>query len=269
MNMMWLKPLLGRTRQALIKNAPHILMALGTTGSATAVIFAAKAAPAAREAKNEAMAEKAGTGACEKLTMVEWLKACGKFYIPAVGMEVFSLMCFWGAHGIDVKRQAVLAGLYSTAEAAMQEYQKKVVDMIGKDGEAEIRKSIAQDHVEALPAQTTVILPGDTDMWCLFDNQMFRSNYLHIKESENDANHEMIQNMYISKAELMWMLDPDRKYLKPGPNDGQVGWSLDRLIHLNVESVLGENHQPVLVVTVTDKNGLDYPPEAGFSMLRS
>lgn len=264
MNFAWIKPVINRARSALVKNAPHILMGMGTTGSVTAMIFAVKAVPAAQNAIRQATEE---SDSDYTLTAKEKLKACWKYYIPAVGLELFSLGCFWGAHGIDMKRQAILAGLYSTAETALQEYQRKVVEMIGKDGEREIRKSIGQDKIEVNPPENTVILAGDTDLWCLYDDQYFKSSYLKIKEAQNDANHHMIQHMYISKLELEWLLDPDRRYLRPMPNDGQVGWSLDRQIVLDVQSALGPEHVPVLLVTVTDKDGIEYPPEAGFCML--
>lgn len=262
MNMAWLKPLINRTRHTLAKNAPHILMGLGTAGGISAVIFAVKATPKAHEVLVKAADEKP-----EKLTVWDKIKAAGPIYIPAAGMELFSLICFWGAHGIDVKRQAILASVASTAETALREYQRKVVEMIGKDGEKEIRKAIGQDCVDKNPPENTVILAGDTDLWCLFDNQYFRSSYLKIKEAQNDANYHMIQHMYISKLELQWLLDPERKYLRPMPNDGMVGWSLDEKIVLDIQSVLGPEHQPILIVTVMNENGLEYPPEAGFNTL--
>jgi len=281
MNLTWLKPLVNRARLTLVRNAPHILMGMGTVSSITSVIFAVKATPAAMQAKKDAefrksSGEELADGAVYgifkndlvKLTPLELIKTCGKYYIPALGMEVFSLICLWGAHGIDIKRQAILASVASTAETALQEYQHKVIEMIGDKGEREVRKSIAQDHVNASQINsTTVFLPGDTDYWCLYDDQKFRGSYLSIKNAQNDANEEMIQNMYLSKTELMWFLDPERKYLKPGPNDGQIGWNLDRLIRLDIKPTIGENNMPVLVVTVEDKNGLEYLPKAGFCMM--
>ena len=263
MNVAWLKPLINRTRHTLAKNAPHILMGLGTAGGISAVIFAVKATPKAHEVLVKAADEKP-----EKLTVWDKIKAAGPIYIPAAGMELFSLICFWGAHGIDVKRQAILASVASTAETALQEYQRKVVEMIGDKGEREVRNAIAQDKVDKNPPPAMAFLPGDLEYWCMFEDQYFRSCWYKIKDAQNDANEEMIQNMYLSKAELMWFLDPERKYLKPDSVDGQIGWNLDRLIHLDIKPTVGENHQPVLVVTVEDKNGLEYPPQAGFCMLK-
>ena len=292
MNFAWIKPFLTRAKNMAVKNAPHILMAMGTTGSITALIFAIKATTMANQELDEAIlektAEKNGTDLfdtsididwnCvekEKLTTKETIKICGKYYIAPVGLMLFSLGCFWGAHSIDVKRQAILAGLYSTAEEALRGYQKKVQELIGDKAEKEVRNAVAQDKAEKLPMPPTNAVPpnGNTDIWCVLNpdddgnGQYFMSNYVKIKDAQNMANHEMIQHMYISETELFWMLDPDKRWLKPTPRSGSVGWSLDRLLELDITSCDGPNHEPIYIVQYRDKDGLDYFPEAGFAYL--
>ena len=286
MNLSWFKPFLRKTQQFAVKNAPGILMGMGTVGSITSVIFAIKATPAAWNAHADAVVEKTakkiGKTAAEtewlitideteqeKLTIPETIKACGKFYIPAIGLELFSLGCFWGAHGIDVRRQAILAGLYSTAEEALREYQRKVQEMIGKDAEKEVRNAQAQDFVtqNPPPAQKTVILEDDTDLWWVVDGHYFRSNLMKIKAAQNDINHDMIQNMYASRADLYWLLDPEGKYIKPSGEDGQIGWSVDKLLVLEHDWGDGPDGKPVGIIRYTDKDGLEYPPQPGFSRM--
>lgn len=280
MNFQWVKPMVLKGEQFLVRNASHILMALGTTGMATTVIFAAQAAPKAehevmmkRLSKTSDTMIEGGNKMKEqeelaKLTVPEWIKACGKIYIPTVGMGLFSLMCFWGAHGIDMRRQAILAGLYATAEQALQEYQRKVTELIGTKAEKEVKNAIAQDKVDALPPpRETVILSDDSDLWCIIDSQYFRSSYLKIKEAQNDANHEMIQHMYISQSDLYWLLDPERKYLKPGPNSAQIGWNVDEMLYLDVDTAMGPDHKPILSVNYRTKDGFDYAPQAGYSRM--
>lgn len=282
MNLAWVKPLIFKSKQFVIKNAPGLLMGMGSVGTITSLIFAIKATPAAWNAHADAVIEKtskkigkdfeetewlitSGKEEGEKLSIPETIKTCGKFYIPAAGLEVFSLLCFWGAHGIDVKRQAVLAGLYSTAEEALREYQRKMQESIGKDAEKAVRTSIAQDRIDKNPPpQNTVILNDDTDLWCLIDGQYFRSSYLKIKEAQNDANHEMIQHMYISQQDLYWLLDPEKRYLRGGPNSGLIGWNVDDLLILDIESCLGPEHKPCLSISYKTKDGYEYLPKPGF-----
>ena len=286
MDVTWVKPFLQRSKQFVIRNAPHILMAMGTIGSVNAVIFAIKATPAAWNAHADAVVEKtakklrkdaaetewlitANKTEQEKLTIPETVKTCGKYYIPAVGLELFSLLCFWSAHGIDVRRQAVITGLYSTAEEALREYQRKVQEMAGKDGAKAIKNEIAQDYIDKNPppVQKTVILPDDTDIWWAVDGHYFRSNLAAIKAAENKINHEMIQHMYASRADLYWLLDPEGKYLKPSGEDGMVGWSVDRLLCLDHDWGDGKDGKPIGIIRYVDDDGLEYLPTPGFSKM--
>ena len=277
MTLAWLRPLLIRSRHWAVKNAPHILMAMGTGGSITALIFAVKAAPAAKQAKMDAEFAKNSDGDYDgdavvgifkkdmaKLTPTEWVKSCGKYYIPAAGMELFSLLCFWGAHGIDVRRQAVLAGLYSTAEQALIEYQRKVVEMIGEKPEKEIRNAMAQDRTDRDPPPS-VIFADDTDCWCSYKGYRFRSSYARLKDINNDANKEMIDNLYLSESDLLWMFDPERRYIVPDPHSRLVGWSVDRLMEFDILPTITPDHKPALSVEIRDKDGHEYLPQPGYS----
>lgn len=280
MNFQWVKPMILKSEQFLVRNASHILMGMGTTGLVTTVIFAAQAAPKAdRAIINERLNKTAKTlendgyhikepEELDKLTVQETVKTAGKFYIPTIGMGLFSLMCFWGAHGIDMRRQAILAGLYATAEQALQEYQRKVTELIGEKAEKEVKNAIAQDRVDALPPpRETVILSDDAMMWCLIDNQYFRSSWLKIKEVQNDANHEMIQHMYISQSDLYWLLDPEHKYLKANKDSGQIGWNVDEMLYLDIDTPMGPDHKPILSISYRTKDGFDYPPQPGYSRM--
>ena len=105
-------------KQLAIRHAPGILMGMGTVGVGSAVILAVKAGPKAVSRTEQAEMEKAKTVYPEdqhtlmaELTWQEKLAATYQLYIPPVGLALFGLICFWAAHGIDLKRQAVVAGL--------------------------------------------------------------------------------------------------------------------------------------------------------------
>lgn len=267
MNLGWIKPLLIRSRQWAVKNAPHILMGMGTGGSITALIFAAKATPAAKERLREAKRlknEQDDDIYVTELTNLEKAKAVAPAYLPAVGMEFFSLLCFWGAHGIDLKRQAVLAGLYSTAEQALIEYQKKVVEMIGDKPEKEIRNAVAQDRIDRNPPPS-MVFESDTDCWCYYKGYRFRSSYRKLKDIQNEANHEMIKNMYLSESDLLWMFDPERRYIMPDSDSRMVGWCVDELMEFDILPGLTPERYPALTVEIRDKDGREYLPQPGFA----
>ena len=277
MNLSCLKPLIVKSRQWAVKNAPHILMAMGTGGSISALIFAIKATPAARQAKQDAEFEKSAgelpengeaVGVFKKdiqpLTKWEEFKIVAPYYGPAVGMELFSLLCFWGAHGIDVRRQALLAGLYSAAEQRLIEYQRKVVEMIGKEPEKEIRKAIAEDGFAQNPPPA-LIFQGDTDCWCSYKGYRFRNNYRKLKDIQNEANHELIANLYLSESDLLWMFDPEHRYIIPDQESRMVGWSVDRLMEFDILPTMTPDHEPAFVIEIRDKDGREYAPMPGYS----
>lgn len=261
MSFEWLTSLLRTAKRQAVKNAPHILMGLGTGCSVTAVIFAAKATPEARQAVQEAEYEKG-----DSLTKVEVVKAGVKYYIPAALMETLALAAFWCAHGIDIRRQAVTAGLLSAAQEALIEYERKVKEMIGEKAEKEVHNAIAQDQVDRNPPPTTtVILPDDAESWWIIDGQYFRSTYSAIKDAQNQANHHMIQHMYLSKSELYWLLDPMHAYLKTDGDEGAEGWNVDRLLVLDVDWATDPHHRPVGVIQYRDTDGCRYPALPGYS----
>lgn len=276
MNLSWVKSLIVTGKSSVIKHAPDILMGMGTVGVASSVILAAKAGPKAvyliEDAeclKAEEMGNKDKNGKQiwrQKLTIPETIRATWKVYIPPVGLAMFGIACFWGAHGIDVKRQAILMGLYSTAEATLEEYQKKVVELIGQKQHDELKGAISEDKTAKLSvpqeAPTGLVGAGPTDIWYCIDGKTFPSNYNKVKNVQNDFNHDMMSEMYKSRAELYWMLDPSGEWLRANSEDQNVGWTLDRLLVLHVEQPFG----PIATITYEDKDGLPYLPIPGFMM---
>lgn len=278
--MNWLMNLLKGAQRTAIRHAPGILMGMGTVGVGSAVILAAKAGPKAVILTEQAEMEKAKRYDpkenppwpeeqlktfvfMDELTWKEKLAATYKLYIPPVGLAIFGLMCFWAAHGIDVKRQAVVAGLYSTAEATLQEYQKKVVDMLGQKQADEIKQSIGDDHV-AQAQRNLPPPPGDYDLgsqkWFYLYGRRFPCSYNRVKEVQNEINDLMFREMYASEAELFYKLDPTGEWLKADNTAKNVGWTVDNMLVLKVLNPAS----PTPDIVYEDKNGLDYRPEPGY-----
>ena len=286
MNLGWLKSLWVGTKQFGIRNASHILMAVGTGTSLSAVISAIKANPEVKSVlfckRVERTAQRMGKRftdiyedcekgriRLEKLSAWEIIGIYVKLYGISALMELIALVCFWGAHGIDIRRQMVLSGIAATAEEALREYQSKTRQMIGEEAEKEVRNQLAQDVVDKTPPINTVILPGNAETEFIIGSppQRFRATYTQVKDAQNDANWEMLQNMYVSESELFWMLDPEKKYLKPDWDSGQVGWNLDKMLVLDIGWGSNPDHSPVGVITYRDKDGNRYDPKPNFGRL--
>lgn len=272
MNFGWIKGVLTTGKNVAVKHAPEILMALGTVGTGTAVVYAIKAGPNAvylieEEEIRKADEERAKADTPEghaipfrvPLTWKEKVAACWKIYIPPVGLAIASIGCFWGAHGIDVRRQAVLAGLYSTAETALQEYQRKVIELMGEKQHNEIREAIAEDNNKntKVPELTTGTNLGANDIWFNMYGKTFPSSYYKVKNVENEFNHEMFNDMTKTVAELIWKLDPTGEFMRPDKEDFYKEFTIDRLLVLHVTNPWG----PVATITFEDKDGLEYLPK--------
>lgn len=272
--MQWISSILRSGKQFAVKHAPGILMGMGTVGLGTSVILSIKAGPKAVILTEQAEMDKAKKNHAgetprllmEELTWQEKLAATYKLYIPPVGMAVFSLLCFWAAHGIDIRRQAVVAGLYSTAEATLQEYQKKVVEMLGEKQADEIRQSIGDDRTEQ--AQKNLPPPPEdydlgSQKWCYLYGRRFPCSYNRIKEVQNEINDLMFREMYASEADLFYKLDPSGEWLRPDNAARLSGWTVDNMLVLRVNNP----SSPVLDIVYEDKNGLSYLPEPGYSQM--
>ena len=201
------------------------------------------------------------------LTAGEKFKETWKVYIPPVGMTLFGLGCFWGAHGLDLKRQAVLAGALATAQGTLEEYQRKVIELMGQKKHNDVREAISDDRLKQVnvPQETPAGLPGTgmTDIWFALDGHTFPSTYVKVKNVENEFNHEMMfgNEMYKSRAELYWKLDPSGQWLRPKGDDFDVGWHMERLLVLRVDNPFG----PIATITYEDMDGLDYNPVPEFA----
>ena len=269
--MNWFLNMCKGLRGFAVKHAPGILMGMGTVGVSSAVILAVKAGPKAVILTEKSEMEKAKQSGEPNTLMIpltwqERLAATYKLYIPPVGLTVFGLMCFWAAHGIDLKRQAVVAGLYSTAEATLQEYQRKVVDILGKDQADEIRQSIGDDRVR--DAQRNLPPPPEdfdlgTQKWCFLYGRRFPCSYNRIKEVQNEINDQMFREMYASEADLFYKLDPTGEYLHADNAARNTGWTVDNMLVLRVNNPTS----PMLDIVYEDKNGLAYLPEPGYSQM--
>ena len=52
--------------------------------------------------------------------------------------------------------------------------------------------------------------------------------------------------MYLSEAELLWMFDPDHKWVVPDDESRNVGWSVDRLMEFDILPTFNARNEPAL-----------------------
>ena len=239
-----LKRTIKSAGRVLTKYSPGILTGIGITGMIGATFMAVKATPKALyliEAKKEESEVK-------ELTPVETIKTCWKCYIPAALTTVVSAACLIGASTVSAKRNAALATAYSISEAALREYQEKVVEVIGEKKEKAVRDAVAKDQIERDPVTKSevVIIDSNSNTLCYepLSGRYFKSTIDKIKKAEIKLDRQMIQEMYVSLNDFYWEIGLDGTDL-----GDKMGWNLSKgYMDLSFSSQLADDGTPCAVI---------------------
>ena len=244
MNKSGLKQTIKSVERVLTKYSPGILTGIGITGMIGATFMAVKATPKAlyliETQKEEAEVE--------ELTSVEAIKTCWKCYIPAALTTVVSAACLIGASTVSAKRNAALATAYSISEAALREYQEKVVEVIGEKKEKAVRDAVAKDQIERYPVTKSevVIIDSNSNTLCYepLSGRYFKSTIDKIKKAEIKLDRQMIQEMYVSLNDFYWEIGLDGTDL-----GDKMGWNLSKgYMDLSFSSQLADDGTPCAVI---------------------
>ena len=239
-----LKRTIKSAERVLTKYSPGILTGIGIAGMIGATFMAVKATPKALyliETKKE-------ESEVEELTTIETIKTCWKCYIPATLTTVLSAVCLIGASTVSAKRNAALATAYSISEAALREYQEKVVEVIGEKKEKAVRDAVAKDQIERDPVTKSevVIIDSNSNTLCYepLSGRYFKSTIDKIKKAEIKLDRQMIQEMYVSLNDFYWEIGLDGTDL-----GDQMGWNLSKgYMDLSFSSQLADDGTPCAVI---------------------
>lgn len=239
-----LKRTIKSAGRVLTKYSPGILTGIGITGMIGATFMAVKATPKALyliEAKKE-------ESEAEELTPVETIKTCWKCYIPATLTTVLSAACLIGASTVSAKRNAALATAYSISEAALREYQEKVIEVVGEKKEKAVRDAVAKDQIERDPVTKSevVIIDSNSNTLCYepLSGRYFKSTIDKIKKAEIKLDRQMIQEMYVSLNDFYWEIGLDGTDL-----GDKMGWNLSKgYMDLSFSSQLADDGTPCAVI---------------------
>lgn len=239
-----LKRTIKSAERVLTKYSPGILTGIGIAGMIGATFMAVKATPKALyliETKKE-------EAEVEELTPVETIKTCWKCYIPATLTTVLSAACLIGASTVSAKRNAALATAYSISEAALREYQEKVVEVIGEKKEKAVRDAVAKDQIERDPVTKSevVIIDSNSNTLCYepLSGRYFKSTIDKIKKAEIKLDRQMIQEMYVSLNDFYWEIGLDGTDL-----GDKMGWNLSKgYMDLSFSSQLADDGTPCAVI---------------------
>lgn len=240
------------------ENSPTILTSLAVAGLISTSVLAVKATPKALfliddelyKRYGEDMYGEYGNTVSERLASIpkrELIRITWKCYIPASAVGFASICCIVYANSIHLRRTAALASLYGITEAALKEYQAKVVETIGKSKELKVRDEIAGDRIKANPpGANQIIITNKGDVLCYdsITGRYFKSSVEQIRRALNSLNQRLMSEMFISLNELYYELG-----LASTKLGDELGWDLDKgLIEISFSTQLSEQEEPCLVM---------------------
>ena len=246
---------LGRV---LTKNSPTLLTVIGVAGLVGTAILTGKATLKAIDILHDEDCikrcgqDRSGCKDCDvcgydSLTAKEMIKATWQCYVPAAVTGLLTIGAIIMANKINLRRTAALASVYALSEAALKEYQNKVVETIGKGKQRQIKDEIARDRiVKNPPKEEEIIFTGKGETLCYdsLSGRYFKSDIEQIRQVLNKLSRDLMTEMYMDLNHVYGELG--LKSTKLGDN---IGWHIDDgLIEPDFSSQLTENGTPCLVL---------------------
>lgn len=246
-------------KQATSDHLPEILMGFGIASMIVSTVEAVNSTKDAIEAIDERKDE-LNIGTAEKLPVKETIKVAGKYYIPSGIAAVVGIGCLIGSNSVHAKRYSALMAAYALSDSTLQEYQKKVVDMLGEDKEKEIQSKINDDALRCTTADPETVTNTGKGTDLFFDkltSRYFLSNRNAIIEATNNLNWEMTRGGfgYVSLNEFYDSIGLE----SADPLGDTLGWNADKgLIEPQFDSKLDQHGHPCVVLYFAT------PPKYGF-----
>lgn len=218
-------------------NSPEILTAASVTGViATAYLTGKATVDAVRVIDQEELL------ADSRQQAIRNAKAVWKFYIPPMAAGVFTIVAIFGANRAHANRTAAAIAAYSLTERAFTEYREKVTDQIGKGKEQKVRDEIVEKHIANNPPKEVFLFTDGEVLCCdLMTQRYFKCSMEKLKQAENEVNHRALREHYVTVEDFYDILK-----VIPTNHSAHLGWTSDRLMELDITSVIAENGHPCL-----------------------
>lgn len=196
----------------LSNNSPVIFTGISIIGVITTVITASQDTIKAQDIIAE----------MQPRNKKEKFKTTWKCYIPTAISASATIGCILGSHYCSAKQNKALTSAYLLSQATLQEYQKRVIERIGKNKERDIReevtKAIADQNAPVFGPTVNnfeVIETGhgSTLFYDVPAERYFKSDMMYIQKTENDINRDVRSEMYFDWNEILYRLgEPYKQY---------------------------------------------------------
>ena len=249
-----LKEIGKQTFDWAVKNAPTIFTVAGAAGVVLTAVAAGKASIKAKEALDDIP---------EDTDIKEKAKVVAPIMAKPFLMGVFTIFCIFYANHEHLRREAALAAAFTASSKALDEYEAKVVDTIGKSKNGKIKDAIAEDAVNANPPTSDMLVDGDGKILCYdkWSARYFRIKPEGIDKALNYIGHIENAEGYVCLNEWYDRLNEEgaMPYLDGTENGDYIGWNGDEDGLVELESpweqscVLYKDEYPVRVLTFSVK----------------
>ena len=241
---------LQTAKHAVGKHAPAILTAISVMGVVGTAVMASRDTLIARDVLTQMEMEQPET------TRKDVIMKVAPCYIPTLLMGGATIACVIGAHAANTGKIAAYASAYGLAQEAASKYRDKVVEVVGEKKANEIQESYSKDIAESHLTGSTEIPQLDDGKELCYDSisgRWFRSDAETLRHIQNDLNHQLINEMWLSLNNFYYACG-----LSPINLGEEMGWDADHLIELRLTGGLTENGTPYIVVDH------EIPPKADF-----
>lgn len=226
-------------RKLIIENVPVLLTSAAVAGVLSTTVLAVKATPNAARDIMDAESEHD-----RPITSVEKLRLTWHYYIPSAIVGGVTVAAIIGAHGVNTKKQATIAGLYTLTDRAYTEFRDKVEEKIGEKKTKEIRDEVIQERVTKdaeKPSQIIIFDEAKVLCYDAYHGNYFESTKELLMRAQNAVNEECLNNNYASQNDFHRIVG-----IPSTPMGEEVGWRTDNLMKLDFSSGVTEDGRPYL-----------------------
>lgn len=195
--------------------------------------------------------KKAETGKA-KLGFKDTVKTVWKYYIPTVAGTVVSVPLIAIGNKEYGKKLISYATYATAATSTLQELRAKIPEVVGKDKAEKINTAVAQNKVDRLPENKTVVVTGKgkTLFYEPITNQLFESDIQTIDTIANNLTAELNDSAY---GEISFTKFLNRLGLQGNCISDNLLWSNARsytkgIVEVDHDVVSAKDNQPCFVL---------------------
>ena len=162
---------------------------------------------------------------------IDKIKVAGPVYLPCAAMLIMSSACIIGGCAIGEAKALMMAELASASAAALQQHEKKMVEILGEEEAQKIHQEVAKDIAKAHPYDAKRVEYTSHGGQLFFDPQtarFFTSSEEFIQRAVEKINSKIRGDMWVSVNEFYDELDIQHARLGDG-----VGWNCDHRLEVS------------------------------------